>query len=234
MTDTKFDSFMGEKNWHKNSKLKKNYANRFFNELKCDTKTGKYEKLGNIHINWRKWEMLNFLKMKEIRLLIKTILLFLMCSCTSLKHVQLGSTYTQEENDYKEYVLYNSASILPLTPISTDEKIGCRDNKVVYIQCENKKHYPEYWKKKISINEIIVEPGVGFYIEFPDEWYGFVAGMNEDLMNKELSIKYLFKKEKFSFPGDLKTFLTYEEFLNWYENSVPVDVEVYKIIIVNE
>ena len=83
MTDTKFDSFMGEKNWHKNSKLKKNYANRFFNELKCDTKTGKYEKLGNIHINWRKWEMLNFLKMKEIRLLIKTILLFLMCSCTS-------------------------------------------------------------------------------------------------------------------------------------------------------
>ena len=147
-------------------------------------------------------------------------LLFIFMSCSSTQHINIGSTYKVDKKDLSRYyVLYNAADILYLKVISKNEKIGVIDGKVVYVQCENKRHFHKYNIKEITFDDILVEPGVGFYVKLPDEWYGFIDDINTDLTKEQLTIKFIFKKESFSLVGDVHELMHYNDYLEWLDPS---------------
>ena len=152
-------------------------------------------------------------------------------SCSSNSHISLSSIYEVNESDYSEYILYNSSTLLPLITVSKYEKIACKDNIVVYIQCSNKQHLSKFNKKQISLNDILVEPGIGFYVKLSDDWYGFVSDINTDISNSDMEIIYAFKKLEYNFIGDIKQLMSYKDYITWIKKSIIVDEELEKAFI---
>ena len=82
---------------------------------------------------------------KQLNKIFSVFLVFIFMSCSSTSHISIGTVYKVDKKDLSRYyVLYSAAEILYLKVISRNEKIGIRNNKVVYVQCENKKHFEKY------------------------------------------------------------------------------------------
>ncbi len=173
---------------------------------------------------------------KKMRKITNILYTFLFLSCTSVSNITLGNTYKCEIDKEKEsnYIMYNSATILPLISVSKYLKIACEKNQIVYIQRNDKKTIAKYNTKQITLNDILVEPGVGFYVKLSDNLYGFIAEINDDISNQELKILYVFQKKDFSFIGDVKSLMNYTEYMNWMDKSEVSDEELNNKFIIIE
>lgn len=174
--------------------------------------------------------------MKEIKKLNKLLFLFsvIFLSCKSTTHVSLSSIYIIENKKTSEYVLYNTSTVLPLITITKDEKVACINNKIVYVQCNNKEHILKYKIKKIVQDDILVEVGVGYYVKLADDWYGFLADINDDISNSNFEIKYIFKKDKFSCIGNIKGLISYNDYLIWLNKSMSIKEDPINTIVIME
>lgn len=173
----------------------------------------------------------------------KIFVILLLCVLfNSCKTLELGDkmpeSMSKENDNYSEYTLLNSSTIVPLYKYSEYVSIGGLNGEIEFIGDENPNRVIDGLRigDKIEygselFKKVHVELGVCYYIPLSNNWNAYIGEINEK--ETDLKVLFFFKKKMSLETGFYKTYDEYQEWLSTLEfPEEDYELDERKIIIV--
>ena len=172
----------------------------------------------------------------------KIFAILLLCILfNSCKTLELGDkmpeSMSKENDNYSEYTLLNSSTIVPLYKYSEYVSIGGLNDEIEFIEDENPNRVIDGLRigDKIEygselFKKVHVELGVCYYIPLSNNWNAYIGEINEK--ETDLKVLFFFKKKMSLETGFYKTYDEYQEWLGTLEfPEEDYELPEYKVLL---